>query len=487
MTVQEAVKAGRIVSDEGIRPLMEILLVNQFHDTLPGTSIPRAHDQTHEEMAELFERGNQLLHERVSVQPAQKTVSVINTLSFDRKDVVYLDADGDRKVEGAYAQQLFEDLHGNRKLAIAGLAIPAFGSVSLKLADGAPEGTSPFIYNEDALETPFASIKFDSLGYMSSFIDKRNGRELRGSGLPLNTFLMAEDVPSAWDSWDIDADIELKLAPAGELLSRQVAGNGAAEFRLRSEYRVSPLSTVKQDMIFYADSPEVRFETLMDWQDDHRLLKTAFSTSIHTGFVRQEVQFGYLCRPTTRNTDEEKAMFEVLNHKYSDLSENRYGVALLNDCKYGISVEGGEMRLTLHKGGVRPDYRGDKGLHECTYSFYPHDEGFGAASVIHPAYELNCQPLIVEGDYEVNPLALVDADNIIIETIKPCEDAERAFIVRLYEAEGTYTRTKLRLGNGTQAGHITNMLEEPLEELGGQDEAELAFRPFEIKTIKVTY
>ncbi|MBJ6364297.1 alpha-mannosidase [Paenibacillus sp. GCM10012307] len=487
VTVQEAVRAGQVASDEGIRPLMEILLVNQFHDTLPGTSIPRAHDQTHEEMAELFDKGGQLLLERVSVQQTEKTVSVINTLSFTRRDTVYLDIEGDQKVEGAYAQQVFEDLQGNRKLALSGLEIPAFSSVSLKLTDGKPEGESPFVYTEGSLETPFASIQFDSQGYLSSFIDKRNGRELKGSGLSLNTFLMAEDVPNAWDSWDIDADIELKLAPAGELLSRQIVADGPAEFRLRSEYRVSPKSTVKQDMIFFADSPEVRFETLMDWQDDHRLLKTAFSTSIHTGFVRQEVQFGYLCRPTTRNTSEEKAMFEVLNHKYSDLSENRYGVALLNDCKYGISVEGGEMRLTLHKGGVRPDYRGDKGLHECTYSFYPHDEGFGASSVIHPAYELNSPPVIVQGQSETHSLALVEADNIIIETVKPCEDAERAFILRLYEAEGTYTRTKLKLAAGTRADHITNMLEEPVEALGGKEEAELTFRPFEIKTVKVTY
>ncbi|WP_040952824.1 alpha-mannosidase [Gorillibacterium massiliense] len=494
ITVLEAVKAGRVAADEGIRPLMETLLVNQFHDTLPGTSIPKAHDQCIEEMTELLQTGTKLLHERVTARPAANTISVINTLSFDRKDVVYLSADEGWRVEGEYAQQSFEDLEGNHKLAVAGLALPAFGSVSLNLKEGeaGAVGTgaakiSPFTYKGTSLETPFARVAFDSEGFIASFIDRRNGRELRGSGQPLNTFLMAEDVPHLWDNWDIDADIELKLAPAATLLSRSVVGNGAVEFRIRSEYRLSAKSSLKQDMVFFADSPEVRFETVMNWQDDHRLLKTAFGTTIHTDFVRQEVQFGYLRRPTTRNTNEEKAMFEVLNHKYSDLSENRYGVALLNDCKYGISVLDGEMRLTLHKGGTRPDYRGDKGVHACTYSFYPHDEGFGANSVIKPAYELNCPPLIVAGEADIQALARVEAENVIIETVKPCEDAERAFILRLYEAEGTYTRTKLSLDSRMQSAAITNMLEEPQEELGGSSEAELVFRPFEIKTVRIAY
>ncbi|MCL6457627.1 MAG: hypothetical protein K6T85_06435 [Gorillibacterium sp.] len=487
ITVKEAVRAGQIVSDAGIRPLMETLLVNQFHDTLPGTCIPKANDQCIEEMTELLEVADTLLRDRIVARSEENLLSIVNTLSFERKDVVYLATGGDWIAEGDYSQQVFEDLHGNRKLAVSGLTIPAFSSISVKLREGAPVGVSPFTYTGETLETPFARVVFDTKGFLSSFIDKRNGRELRGAGQPLNTFLMAEDVPQAWDSWDIDADIELKLEPSAELLSRVVAADGPVELRLRSEYRISPRSTIRQDMIFFADSPEVRFETIMDWQDDHRLLKTAFATSIHTDFARQEVQFGYLRRPTTRNTGEEQAMFEVLNHKYSDLSETRYGVALLNDCKYGISVKDGEMSLTLHKGGLRPDFRGDKGTHECTYAFYPHNEGYSAAAVIHPAYELNCRPLIVKGEYDATPLARVNADNIIIESVKPCEDAERAFILRLYEAEGTYTRTQLCLGYDVRAVHLTNMLEEEIEALAGTDENELVFRPFEIKTVKVSY
>ena len=489
VTVLEAVRAGREASDEGIRPFMETLLVNQFHDTLPGTCIPRAHDQTNAEMTDLLRDAKALLQQRLTVRSEAATVSLLNTLSFERGDVVYIPVEDHTMVQGGYAQQRFTDLNGHTMLALGGLKLAAFSSAVLRLTGGEPSGSSPFRYSGDRLETPFAFVAFDESGFISSFVDKRNGRELRGDGPPLNAFLLAEDVPEAWDSWDIDADIELKLAPCARLLSREVVAEGPVELRIRSEYRISPLTTLRQDMIFYADSPEVRFDTVMDWQDEHRLLKTAFPTSIHSDFVRQEVQFGYLRRPTTRNTAEEKAMFEVLNHKYSDLSENRYGIALLNDCKYGISVKGGRMSLSLHKGGMRPDYRGDKGLHACTYSFYPHDAGFGAETVIRPAYALNSPPLLVQGAYEADALAGIAADNIIIETVKPCEDAERAFILRLYEAEGTYTRTSLSLGVRAKEAEITNMLEEPLErlELSDRSSAELVFRPFEIKTIRIRY
>ena len=159
---------------------------------------------------------------------------------------------------------------------------------------------------------------------MKSFIDTTVNRELKGEGYALNTLLIAEDVPLAWDSWDIDADYELKLRDSAVLLDSKVISKGEVEFRTRNTYKLTEKSTLTQDIIFYADRSEVRFETKMDWQDDHRLLKTAFDTTVFSDFSRQEMQFGYIKRPTTRNNNLEKAKFEVCNHKYTDLSEARY-------------------------------------------------------------------------------------------------------------------------------------------------------------------
>lgn len=337
------------------------------------------------------------------------------------------------------------------------------------------------------METPFLSVKFNEKGYIDSLIDKRNGRQLKGEGYALNTFLVAEDVSAAWDNWDIDADCECKFADAAQLISREVVSEGGVEYRIRSTYKITQKSTLTQDMIFYASCPEIVFETKIDWQDDHRFLKTAFDTTIHTDYASQEIQFGYIRRMTNRNTSIEKARFEVSNHKYTDLSETRYGAALLNDCKYGISVKDSSMHLSLHKGGCRPDYRGDKGIHYCNYSFLPHIGGMCAENVIQPAYLFNEKPLIADGSILLDNMLRLDAPNVFVETVKPAEKADRAFVLRLYEAEGTWTAANLSFGIPVKQLEETDMLEETLHVIGDVQETEICFKPFEIKTLLVRY
>lgn len=487
LTVRNAVDKKIVASDNEIHPLMETLLVNQFHDILPGTSIPRVHEESIRETTGLITKSSELIDNIIDTEHQDYVISVVNTLSFDRKDVIYLDYMDGYIVEGDYRQQVFTDMYNKKKLAVMDVLIPALSSVSLRLVKGSLNQAPAFRIKNQELDTPFAHVIFDDRGFIESFIDTSVNRELRGEGYPFNTFLIAEDVPNSWDNWDVDADLEYKFKDNSKLVSREIIANGPVELRIRSQYQISSKSSIKQDMIFYADSPEVRFETIMDWQDDHRFLKTAFDSTIFSDFVRQEVQFGFIKRKTTRNTDEEKAKFEVSNHKYTDLSENRYGIAILNDCKYGISVKDSQMRLSLHKGGNRPDYRGDKGIHECTYSFYPHNEGFQAKSVVQPAYCLNYKPIIVQGEYARDSFAAVNCDNIMIEAIKPCEDQEKAYIMRLYDTEGTYTNAVVTLNEDVREAAVTDMLEETIEILPEKNDIRLTFRPFEIKTVKISY
>jgi alpha-mannosidase len=486
-TVRDAIANGVIASDSGIRPLMEDLLVNQFHDILPGTCIPKAHEQSIRETTKVIEQSKVLIEGLLKPQEKKYTVSVANTLSFDRDDVLYLDYMDGYIVEGNYKQQIVTDLGGNKKLAVMGVVIPAFSSVILELTPSTVPESTAFVLKDNQLTTPLVTVIFNEKGYIQSFVDNRIHRELKGEGYALNTFLIAEDVPSDWDNWDLDADSECKFKDTAKLMSRTIVADGEVEFRIRSEYELTSKSTLIQDMIFYAGSAEVRFDTIMNWQDDHRFLKTAFDTSIHSDFVRQEVQFGHIKRVTNRNTAVEKAKFEVSNHKYTDLSETRYGVAILNDCKYGISVNESQLRLSLHKGGCRPDYKGDKGSHACCYAFYPHDGGFSASGVIKPAYQFNYKPIAVAGVRKEESLLKVSAENIIVETVKPLEDNEKAYIIRLYEAEGTYTNTKLRFTEAVKGLAITNMLEEVIYEFPVGQEVELNFNAFEIITLKINY
>ena len=190
----------------------------------------------------------------------------------------------------------------------------------------------------------------------------------------------------------------------------------------------------------------ISFDTVMDWQEEHRFLKTAFDTALLCDGARSEIQFGHIRRSNRRSTDAEKARHEVCNHKFTDLSEASYGIALLNDCKYGLSVSGGQHApCRLHKGGMRPDQEGDKGIHRCRYAILPHAAPFSSQSVIRPAYAFNYAPIVIQGGAAPVSLAAIDKKNIVIEAIKPCEDATRAYIVRLYEAMGDYTTASMNL------------------------------------------
>ena len=502
VTVRTAIEKKQAASGERIDPLTEELLVNQFHDILPGTCIPRAHDEAIEAVSHIIDEAGKITGELLAdaaeadSRKAARTVTLVNTLSFARSDVQYLPFEG-LYVKG-YKQQVVKGMDGSSRLAVQGVVIPAFGSVVLELTEESAEGESVFCAQGRTLETPMAKVVFNEMGYLDSFVDKTNGRELRGEGYGLNTLLMAEEVSLGWDNWDVDADFECKLQDSAQLLSREVVADGAVEYRIRSRYGIGGKSTLEQDMIFYGDSPQVVFETKMDWQEDHRFLKAAFDTAIHADYASHEVQFGCIRRTTNRNTSIEKARFEVSNHKYTDLSETRYGVAVLNDCKYGISVKEGQLRLSLHKGGCMPDFRGDKGIHECTYAFLPHLGGFSAGNVIEPAYLLNEKTLQVSGSLPMESLLTVGTDHVIVETVKPSERpqrgeapsdgaGEKSFILRLYEAEGAGDRVAVSFGIPVKGIAETNLLEETLKEYEAAQELVLDFRPFEIKTLKIYY
>ncbi len=486
VTVNDAVSRDKAADSCEIAPLYETLLLNQFHDILPGTCINKAHKESREQTTALIKEAKEKTAMLIRTND-DNTVTVINTLSFDRNDVLFLNVPEGLMVEGRYKQQRYVDLDGNSILLVGGVKVPAFSSVTLTLKEYDLRFSSNFLKEGNKLSAPLYEVEFAENGTLSSYYDKRVGRQIV-NGENFNTLLMAEDVPMSWDNWDVDADYENKFRNVSELISSETVSVGRVAYIIRNKYRISDASTVTQDMMFFADSAEIRFDTIIDWNDNHKFLKVAFDTDVYDDFARHEIQFGYAKRPTTRNTSEEQAKFEVLNHKYSDISEARYGVAVLNDCKYGISAKDGSLRLSLHKGGNRPDHEGDTdGLHRVVYSVLPHDSGFGSEAVIKPSYMLNVPVLQVNGSADIKPLVTVNADNCIIETIKPCEDTQKAFIARIYEAEGAYAKTKLNVFEGAKKVTLTNMLEEETEEFEDVKSVELTFRPFEIKTVKVYY
>ena len=485
LTVMDAVDKGKTASSENINPLVETLLVNQFHDILPGTCIPEAHDRSIRETTKVITDAEAICVNLMRGNNADSTVTLFNPLSFERKDVIEIP--GEHYIEAAgTAQQIVTKNDGKTFLHVCGIKLGAFEGKAFSFTENAENGTSPFKFVGKTLETPFAVVTFDKKGYMSSFIDKRTGRELRGESYSLNTFIFGEEVSAAWDCWNIDIDYEKKMSDCAELLSFEPVSDGAVEFRIRAEYRISDKTTLSQDIVFYSSSPRVDFETTVDWNDKHRLLKTVFDTSVRAEYSVHEIQFGNVKRPTNRNTEVQQARFEVSNHKYTDISEPSYGISILNDCKYGLSVLDSNISLTLHKGGSKPDPRGDKGVHKFTYSFYPHTGTFCAENTVHEAYYLNNPVLSFAGSREMSGIVRIEKENVIAETIKPCEENQKAYIARVYESEGSFVKTGIAFKGAVRVCR-TDMLEQNEQEITDFNNVKYSFKPFEISTFKVYY
>jgi alpha-mannosidase len=409
--------------------------------------------------------------------------TLFNTLSFTRRDPAVIET---QRFARDYPSQRYTDVCGRDVLAVGGLELAGFGSAVLELCDAPKALPSPFIYDGTTLTTPYARLTFDENGYIASYIDLATNRELRKhGGEPLGVFLFGEDVPHLYDNWDVDRNTIQNLKPVRGFKGRTLVTDGAVEIRLRSTFDVGDGTTLVQDMVCYADTPRIDFHTRVDWQSPHRLLKVGFDLDVAASRARCEIQYGAIERPTTENNSYELAKFEVCNRNYTDISEPRFGAAVLNDCKYGISVTNCNLRLSLHRGGTRPNVTGDCGVHEMTYSLFVHDGGFCAESVVHPAYEVNIPIVAAAGKAELPPFAEIDAPNVIVESVKPAEDDSDAFVLRLYECEGSRTTTEVCLSEPVKDVLLTNMLEDVREPVDIADNRFfLSFRPFEIKTVK---
>ncbi len=473
--VEQKIKADSAM----ITPLMQDVLVRQFHDILPGTCVHSAHVECKKVITKVLQDAHKMTQDLLCVKEIENALTLYNTLSFDRQDTLHIATDFDA-VKG-YESQKYEDVLGDNRLAIWGVQMQGMSSTVLEKEQGKASFT-PHAVKDLTVETPYFIATLDEKGGISSLVDKKKQRELV-KGLPFNTFLMAKDVPASYDNWDIDADAMDTFAPCAELIKREVVSDGAVELRIRSFYNISDKSTICQDMVFDYHKPMISFDTIVDFNEEHRFLKTAFDTSLHADGVKNEIQFGYIRRSNHPSTDAEKARFEVCNHKYSDMSENSYGICLINDCKYGISFHEGSMRLSLHKGGMRPDPYGDKGKHEMHYAIVLHDTAFDVPNVVQPAYMFNYAPLEIKGQNAVPSLFSLNNTSVIAEAVKPCEDAQNAYIIRLYEAGGDYANAHINFAHKVQKMFECNMLEEELCEV----QEDLAFKPFEIKTIKVYY
>ena len=302
-----------------------------------------------------------------------------------------------------------------------------------------------------------------------------------------NHFCLYNDIPSRFDAWDIDSMTEDLLMQTDEPVQLEVVQSDPNIGKIKL-YRKINHSEITQLISLQKGSTRLDFETTIDWQESHKLLKVAFPVNIHSDEAIHEIQFGHIKRPNHRSRPYDADRFEVCNHKWSALAEENRGVAIMNDSKYGINVLGNSMNLTLLKSSLAPDPSADKGIHTFTYSLYYWTGSFGDCKVINQAYELNCPVMILSGSAGESSIFQLDAANIILETVKPAEDGTRDIILRLYESKRSSTKCNLATLLPVKYAAQTDMLERNMTKLPiAKGKIALEFRPFEIKTIRLSF
>ena len=477
--------AGQLAYPAGeLDRMWKKVLLNQFHDILPGSSIHEVYEVTKREYEELAAEANDLLSQRLAALAGKgEGVTVFNTTGYTRNDVVEL-GKTDAKALANESGKVYP-VQRTADGAVAYLeGLPSKGWKTLKKAE-AVETASPFVRKDDHhLETPFYSVTFDEHGHFSSLFDKENDRELLQAGKSANVIRMYEDKPIYYDNWDIDMFYTEKSWPVDDLVKMTWTEDGPVRATVELEYRIS-LSTIRQKVHFYANSRRIDFDTWVDWKQHQHLLKAEFPVDIHSDEATFDIQFGNLTRKVHTNTSWDKARFEVCGQKWMDFSEARYGVSLLNDCKYGHSVRDGVIGLTLVKSGIEPNPVADQEEHVFTYALYPHAGTWRDARTVREGYFLN-QPLrAVEGGAPDSAFSFagVEQENVVLETVKQAEDGNGT-VLRLYESENARTKTVLRVPAGVTKAYSCNLLEEIEEELPVVDgKVSFLTKPYEIKTI----
>lgn len=442
------------------------VLHNQFHDILPGSSIKEVYDGTDKDYAEIEEDLTGIIGGKLnSIAEKLNTnggVMVYNPSGFARKGNVILNG---KTVElksevSAFGWNVTDDLISESEVKI----------------------------NELTAENKYYKLTIDSAGRIVSLFDKTALREVIKAGEFANEFQAFEDYPYQYDNWELSDYYKSKMTVLdSEAEIEPIFDGSRSGFKVTKKYMDS---TIVQKIWLYTETRRIDFENNIDWHNKHQVLKIAFPFDVHAGKATYEIQFGHVERPTHENTSWDSAKFEVCAHKWADISENGYGVSLLNDCKYGFNAEGSTLKLTALKSGDYPNPDADVGLHEFAYSLLPHTDSLYKAGVINEAYALN-QPLhalkVKANNGEIaEQFSLVSCDrqNVIIETVKKAEDSD-GMIVRMYEAFDSRATVNVTVAEGFNKAYLCDMLENVIEELPLENSSvTLPIKNFEIVTLK---
>ncbi|MFI2436161.1 alpha-mannosidase [Streptomyces sp. NPDC018693] len=454
---------------EQLDRLWKTVLLHQFHDILPGSSIAWVHREAEAEYARVAKELEALTAEAITALGPGSGAGgsrVFNTSPYDRAEVV-------RTPEGApvYTE------------------VPANGSAPLA---GGAEPPRPVIVTEGrVLDNGLVRIQVAGDGTLSSVYDLRADREVLAD--PGNLLRLHTDLPNNWDAWDIDKHYKNRWTDLLDAESVTVVEEDPLIGAIRVERAFGKGSRITQTITVRAGSPRVDIVTDIDWHETEKILKAAFPVDIRAPHSSAEIQFGHVQRPTHTNTTWEAARFEVSGHRWVHIGEPGYGFAVLNDSTYGHDVsrtvreDGGTtttVRLSLVRAPRVPDPEADQGRHRFTYALLP---GASIEDAVAEGYALNLPLRLADAAGAPEPVVSVDGEGVTIEAVKLADDRSGDVVVRLYESRGGRARGTLRTGFPLVGAEVTDLLERRLEdaELDGDRGVPVTLRPFQILTLRL--
>lgn len=441
------------------------VLLNQFHDIIPGSSIREVYEDSEAQYQELLEREmavSAMRLQHLAAQSRKKGIFVYNPAGVKRDGIAEI---------------------GEKKYYVKD--IPAYG---WKVVDAEEEKAENILkVSASSMENQFYVIKIDETGALTSIYDKANEREvLSGRGNVLESY---DDHPRIYDNWELCNYYKEKMWEIDDVQEISCEMDDiAASILIRRKYLNSE---IEQKITIYRDMDGIDFEFHADWHEHHNFIKVAFPVDILSDKATYEIQYGAVERPTHTNTSWDAARFEVCAHKWADYAEADYGVAMLNDCKYGHDIHDGVMRLSLIKCGTYPNPKADQGMHSVRYSILPHSGDWRSAQIANRACAFNCplQAVETEGNgtlAEEYSIAVAADPSIIITAVKEACEGED-IIIRAYESQGRRVKTALRFGMPCKEAEEVDMLEQAVYEKPAVEgyAVKTVFKPYEIKTFRI--
>ncbi|XP_053397678.1 alpha-mannosidase 2C1-like isoform X2 [Mercenaria mercenaria] len=500
--------------------LWKLLLLNQFHDVLPGSSIGMVYEDAHKYYNDIMQSGTKLctlasqhaLAKSLVTADAkssgkQKCHLVWNSQSWERSAVVAVESTEDdvvasgkkpskkRKIETMATDDVCQTGSDGNKLYY--VTVPSYGYGALKNekiispVEIKLEDDGLVVMKNECLEA-----HIDMAGRVRKMFVQGSTRNAISADFPANQFIMHDDIPLYWDAWDImDYHLETRKPVEVVMSEAKIVEEGPLRAAVKVQLKISEKSRIDQVITLDVGSPYLKFSTKVEWNENRKLLKVEFPTSIHTREAAYDIQCGHIKRPNHLNTSWDTARFEVCGHKWSDLSEFGFGVAVLNDCKYGHSAVDNILRMSLLRSSKCPDKMADMETHEFTYALMPHLGTLQEAGVIKHSYCLN-NPLSLQyqecntGAVKSTSFFSMASPQVVLENVKKSEDGDRgSLILRLYESFGgacsTYLSTTIPFQSVTVVSGLEDKQENDCNLRIQNDKIHFTIKPFQILSLRL--